>query len=370
LRAFAALDRRAFTRHTTLLAFVLGGGGRGSIGMGEATPVPEGIGPESLVRFLCRHKLAGILDVRLDQAQRARLLPHPVLVYLADEQVRRVEKNHRQIAELFRLIDGFEAAGVEVIPLKGAGLSRRAWGAENVRSSTDVDLLVRERDVDAAEAALGGVGYRMRWPIPDRRAALAHTHGFDFIGHGLKVDLHWTFERHPTLRFDEDAIWERRRTQRILDRVVPALGAEDELVQLLLSVFGDLMQAKLKLRLCADVIALACAYGSSFDWAGFFSRRKAEGMLDIALFALLLSVTVLRAGSSLPGLARELRRAHPHWRMGRGHALALLTSGRDAPWRRLRLMRLYACPLPRALAHWLVSIPVRRRVYRGGLRRG
>ncbi len=56
------------------------------------------------------------------------------------------------------------AAGIEIVPLKGAALLELGVFEPGERGMTDADVLVRPRDLEAFEALLGRLGWR---PMPD-----------------------------------------------------------------------------------------------------------------------------------------------------------------------------------------------------------
>ncbi len=56
------------------------------------------------------------------------------------------------------------AAGIEIVPLKGAALLELGLFEPGERGMTDADVLVRPRDLEAFEALLGRLGWR---PMPD-----------------------------------------------------------------------------------------------------------------------------------------------------------------------------------------------------------
>jgi hypothetical protein len=79
-----------------------------------------------------------------------------------------------------RVVDAFASAGVRSILLKGASLSDLYEGA---RHYSDVDLLVAPATLDAAEAALGRLGFELRHDDPHSRVWRRDV---------LDVDLHTT----------------------------------------------------------------------------------------------------------------------------------------------------------------------------------
>jgi len=63
------------------------------------------------------------------------------------------------VPELLAILEALDGRGIEAIAHKGPTLSALAFGRAGVRDSVDLDLVVRERDVTAAEQVLRGRGY-------------------------------------------------------------------------------------------------------------------------------------------------------------------------------------------------------------------
>jgi hypothetical protein len=105
-----------------------------------------------------------------------------------------------QAAELVRLIKLFASKDIDLIPLKGVFLSHQLYGDMGMRTSCDLDILVKTEQVDLAEQILAAEGYycdshgseltdRQKQHIRD------HVHHYEFVHSksGLHVELHWNF---------------------------------------------------------------------------------------------------------------------------------------------------------------------------------
>lgn len=78
-------------------------------------------------------------------------------------------------AELIRILDALLAAGVQAIPYKGPVLAAQAYGDLALREFEDLDLVLRQRDMAAADRVLTGVGYSREFPpifAPGERSSL------------------------------------------------------------------------------------------------------------------------------------------------------------------------------------------------------
>ena len=103
-----------------------------------------------------------------------------------------------QEAELCRVASLFAASGVTLIPLKGVALSQELYGDPFMRSSGDIDILVRVEDVPRAEELLVGLCYRnaIGFHSFSRRQQLhiirsEHHHEYINDESGIHIELHW-----------------------------------------------------------------------------------------------------------------------------------------------------------------------------------
>ena len=87
-----------------------------------------------------------------------------------------------------------DAAGVEVVLLKGPAIAQWLYADGEPRWYNDCDLLLRETDVEAAGAVLTALGYGRRPSPPDDPALLADVHSVMWIRthDTVGVELHWT----------------------------------------------------------------------------------------------------------------------------------------------------------------------------------
>jgi hypothetical protein len=100
------------------------------------------------------------------------------------------------------------AAAVPSVVLKGPALSEELFGEPHCRTSADIDIAVRPRDVAAADAALRGAGYRRDDDLPlafwMRRL---HHAVYRRPGSSVPVELHWNFSIPGFFNLEPEQIW-------------------------------------------------------------------------------------------------------------------------------------------------------------------
>lgn len=112
----------------------------------------------------------------------------------------------RQETEL--LIREFDRKGIAVIPLKGTVMAERFFGHFAARGTSDVDLLIKPEQMNAAIACVVNAGYST--PLKENPS---HYH-LEWIKiepglpEPLTVELHWSLAPMRTSRMRMEAAWE------------------------------------------------------------------------------------------------------------------------------------------------------------------
>jgi hypothetical protein len=160
----------------------------------------EDLDPGRLLLLAQHHRLVPLLAHNLSAAAPANL-PEPLrslLHQLRQSSAANTYRGLRSLAEIRRLVQEFEASGIEVRVLKGIPLAQTVFGDLSLRSVGDVDLLIAEGAIPAADAILRAAGYRGLFQIErftPKRLAFYRTHWKDIAysnpESGSEVDLHW-----------------------------------------------------------------------------------------------------------------------------------------------------------------------------------
>ncbi len=162
--------------------------------------------------------LEGIDTTKLfDLFRRHRLFPlAPVLLSLFDEEERerwkkaiqfRTIRSMHHIAVLGQLINALDKAGIEAFPIKGPVLAYALFGNIGDRHSSDLDILVRNKDMQHIIEIMGREGFVLTYPktgLSDRQWKYYSRYKKD-IGlyskeHNLLVELHYNIENYMGLK--------------------------------------------------------------------------------------------------------------------------------------------------------------------------
>ncbi len=111
-----------------------------------------------LIAFAERHGIGHALSSALGQAHAA-FGAEAVTVLLASAQQAREAEAAALFAQLQRIAEAFAFAGIDAVALKGAAHPAKAGAPTPWREMIDLDLLVAQRDLPAAVAALKTLKY-------------------------------------------------------------------------------------------------------------------------------------------------------------------------------------------------------------------
>jgi Uncharacterised nucleotidyltransferase len=152
----------------------------------------------SLVR---RHQVPGLVHAALCPHGPASL-PDRVRRSLKKQKLRLCGRALRHAAELVRLNTAFAEQGIDVIPLKGVGLSLRLFGDPGMRRLQDMDLLVKPEDLGRGAQLLAAHGYRCIFPdfpatpkMKEKMLAQDHHQAYWHDRLQILVELHWRIDQ-------------------------------------------------------------------------------------------------------------------------------------------------------------------------------
>lgn len=176
----ADLTPDAALRH--LVSWGLDGGPTEPVELGSQS----GLGP--LVEF---HQVTGVVLAALD-ADAASDVDPQLVDDLAGRHVRLLHRTLAAEADLVVVARRLDAGGVDIRVLKGCATAHLDYGDPASRTTSDVDILVRDADLARASEIVGDLVDRAA-TVPDRRASWTERYGKDRtvrLRSGGELDLH------------------------------------------------------------------------------------------------------------------------------------------------------------------------------------
>jgi len=264
----------------------------------------------TVVEIAARHRVAAFVE----EACTRGAVPLPAVARdrLDATTLRTVAHALMLDAELTRLNEALAAREIPVIVLKGPVLARTIYPRLSARPYSDLDLVVRIEQADAAVAVLTGLGYReVPYEAEEARRALASTltcgaayhRQFVHERNGALVEVHL-----DPLQLGLQPVCEAERWQRALP--VPGLpGAlmlapEDQLVQLAVHAHKHGFERLIWVK---DLDLLLRAYRTTLNQDLAVRVARQEGVAASLWLATRLARSLLRT----PGTAALEARLRP-----------------------------------------------------------
>jgi hypothetical protein len=195
-------------------------------------------------------------------------------------------------AEMFRLFDSFAAAGVAALVIKGPVLSARCYGDPGLRQYGDLDLIVRDKDIQRSTELMINLGYEPAVPLKAIHAKkIPGEYVFRQSSTKLLVEFHTelTFRYHPR-PLPVQKLFERQVRVNIDSHQVPALSPEDELILICIHGAKHFWE---QLSYIADVAAFVSR--QELDWARVQSAAEEVGGERMLYLGLRLAADLLQA---------------------------------------------------------------------------
>jgi hypothetical protein len=151
-----------------------------------------------------RHRLTPLLSVRCRGA-----LPPAFDAVCRQDHVRTVARNLALAVVAEECVAALAKAGVDTALLKGLAYERTLYAHDGGRPTSDIDLLVRERDRRAAFAVLDGLGFEPKAAAPGFDDA--DYHEVAWRRDGVEIDLHMALAPYVRCAIDYDEVWRGMR---------------------------------------------------------------------------------------------------------------------------------------------------------------
>jgi hypothetical protein len=243
-----------------------------------------------IINQAIRHGVLSFLNSMLRAHGWLDCLPTDARRGLEAAFTHRTTRSLSLLGELARILQNFRQEAIPALPFKGPVVSKLVYGDFLKRSYCDLDILVREADLDRACQLLIDAGYRPPTPLsPRQKAEYFRTEcavQLQDDRHGFVVELHWRFnERNAAIALPVAAFWQRAQPFELAGATVPSLCRED--LCLYLCVHG----AKHRWERLEWIACLAelIRTGSDLNWSAIEERAAAYRIERLLHLGLLLA---------------------------------------------------------------------------------
>jgi hypothetical protein len=159
--------------------------------------------------ILARPELGPLAHAVLSRDGRLDALPLEVRTAARTEYFASLARATVLQSRLGPILDAAAAERVELLPIKGAVFSTTLYAdLPGARPLSDLDLVVRPRDLERAARLLESLGYE-RLYAPRARFEPEHGHDVAFRGHGAHVELHYKLHHELAIDPAVDTLFDR-----------------------------------------------------------------------------------------------------------------------------------------------------------------
>jgi hypothetical protein len=224
-----------------------------------------------------RHSLFPLVYDRLQKLRKAAVNPKEIDNYLEEKEklyLRSVARSAKQEALGKNLLSILANRGIPALVLRGYEIAREIYDDPNIRTSSDVDILIKMSDALRTDSILSEAGYQ-------RNDSLPLAFWFYRIHHavysdpetGDLIEIHWCFSIPSFFELSSEEIW---------DSVLPAgygqyrLSPEMNVIMLLVHHH---MHSFRELKILVDILWALQKYERMINWDRFVAKIEKIGLI-------------------------------------------------------------------------------------------
>jgi len=184
-------------------------------------------------------------------------------------------------------VEVFQKKNLSMVPIKGMAGLADIYQKRPLRGMVDIDILVREEEMEGVKEALTELGYASSLCGLKEAYWLGRHCELAYVKKGkAPVDVHFRLDFKRPGRSPLPHLWERVQKVSIENRELSLLSPEDQLFSLALHErrYGGKM---LCLKNILDLAMILRKYGNGFDW-DYVLREARTGKMRATVFFILL----------------------------------------------------------------------------------
>jgi len=183
----------------------------------------------------------------------------------------------------------FKKENITLIPIKGIALLEDIYSKYPIRSISDIDVLVREQDVEKASILLEKAGFKKDlegleedyWRKKQYHIVFVKK---EFNNFNIKVELHWQLDYPRKSVQLLPNMFDRLRESLMQGNKISLLSVEDTFFAA--ALHQRRLGVVLSLKDVCDMALILNKYKTSFDWGYVLSESKKSRLCSTVYFAL------------------------------------------------------------------------------------
>lgn len=222
---------------------------------------------KELMTILKESGTASQIYTLLKNVRGQELVPHYFSEYVKAAHENTLMVNLLLKRKTDQLLQALEVQELNVIPLKGVYFSEDYFGHYSARPTSDIDLLIHQKDFESVKACIMSQGFTgQETLIPGH-----FHHSFSSQaanGMSLTVEIHWTILKEDTSRLDVAEFW-RKAVSFSTFQHVKKLSDEDLFYMMVLHSWRHNLES---LRFYLDLIQLIHVLKKTIDYVNLLMR--------------------------------------------------------------------------------------------------
>lgn len=224
----------------------------------------------------------------LKKINNGKDVPSEIMKNLEKIYYSNLARNMLLYDELSKILTAFKKAGIDTIVLKGAFLAEEIYKNIGLRPMSDIDLLIKEKDLQKAKKELTELKYSATSVHQTKLHEQFQTvldNELSFINHNIKIaiDLHWDIQSpYIPYKVDINKFWNNARLIKITGVETLTFAPEDLLQHLCLHMDKHISisssPAAKPLRDYCDIAEVTKYYKDEINWDYFLQSSKGYGI--------------------------------------------------------------------------------------------
>jgi hypothetical protein len=224
----------------------------------------------------------------LKKMNSSKYVPYGVMENLKKMYFSNLARNISLYDELSKILTAFKKAGIDTIVLKGAFLAEEIYKNIGLRLMSDIDLLIKEKDLQKAKKELTELKYSATDIFPTKlheqfQTVLSEELQFIHQDKNIVIEIHWDIQPQQTpYKVDINKFWNNAKPIKIAGIETLVFAPEDLLQHLCLHVDKHVNNSSAPpakpLRDYCDIAEVTRHYKNTINWNYLLQSSKDYGI--------------------------------------------------------------------------------------------
>jgi hypothetical protein len=234
----------------------------------------EDLNWDYIMKRAIKEDISSLVYWNLRRIEEGKKLPETVMAQLKKKYLETVGQNMLYSYELGRILKTFKDAGIATICLKGAFLAESIYQNIGLRSLSDIDLLIRDTDLQMTKTVLPQLRYQPVDVYPTEWheqwwTLLCKNQQIVYVNMKKKVflEINWHIQSLSSpFEINIDTFWKNAQPVTIADVEALAFAPEDLLQHLCVHLYKHGIQGATRLKWYCDIAEVIEFYGEKISW--------------------------------------------------------------------------------------------------------